>query len=116
MTQYLLAVHHGDLSYAPEDMDKIVADVSAWIEKIQADGHFVFAGGLTDATEATVVDGRGDAPVLTDGPFLETKEHLGGFTIIEAPDLDTALRIAAESSKACALPVEVRAFQPEPEA
>ncbi|HWU22419.1 MAG TPA: YciI family protein [Nocardioides sp.] len=113
MPQYLLAVHHGDLEYAPEEMESIVANVGAWIEKIQAGGHFVFAGGLEAPADAKVVDGRGATPVMTDGPYLEAKELLGGFTVIEAPDMDTALQIAAESSRACALPVEVRKFQSE---
>ena len=113
MPQYLLAVHHGELSYSPEEMERIFADVGAWIEKIKQDGSFVFAGGLTDPGDATVVDGRGDTVLMSDGPYLETKEHLGGFTVVEAPDLDAALKIAAESSRACALPVEVRPFQNE---
>jgi len=73
----------------------------------------VFADGLEQATTATVVDGRGEQPVITDGPYLEAKEHLGGFWIIEAPDLDVALRLAAEGSKACRGKVEVRPFQTE---
>lgn len=73
----------------------------------------MFADGLEQATTATVVDGRGEQPVVTDGPYLEAKEHLGGFWIIEAPDLDVALRLAAEGSKACRGKVEVRPFQTE---
>jgi hypothetical protein len=113
MPQYLLAVHHGELSYSPEETERIFAAVGAWIERIQADGSFVFAGGLTDPHEAKVVNGTGDTVLTTDGPYLETKEHLGGFTVIEAADLDTAVKIAEESSRACALPVEVRPFQSE---
>ena len=76
----------------------------------------MFAGGLEAVDAATVVDGQGDAPVVTDGPYLESKEHLGGFWIIDVPDLDAALKWAAEGSKACGGKVEVRPFQAEPEA
>ncbi|MBN9328049.1 YciI family protein [Cellulomonas sp. SG140] len=89
------------------------ADTGAFNDKLVADGYFVFADGLEQATTATVVDGRGEQPVITDGPYLEAKEHLGGFWIIEAPDLDVALRLAAEGSKACRGKVEVRPFQTE---
>jgi hypothetical protein len=80
-------------------------------EKLVAEGYFVFAGGLRSASTATVVDGTGDKPVYTDGPYLESKEYLGGFWVIEAPDLDVALGLAAEGSKACRGKVEVRPFQ-----
>ncbi|WP_378103083.1 YciI family protein [Cellulomonas sp. T2.31MG-18] len=89
------------------------ADTGAFNDKLVADGYFVFADGLEQATTATVVDGRGEQPVITDGPYLEAKEHLGGFWVIEAPDLDVALRLAAEGSKACRGKVEVRPFQTE---
>lgn len=118
MTQYLLAVHGShqegdDLgSYATEeDMQAAFAAVDAFNEKLRADGYWVFAGGLQPASTATVVDGTGDAVVTTDGPYLETKEHIGGFWVVEAPDLDVALRLAAEGSKACQGKVEVRPFQ-----
>jgi hypothetical protein len=75
------------------------------------DGHFVFADGLEAANTATTVDGQGEQPVFTDGPYLESKEHLGGFWVIEAADLDEALALAAEGSKACRGTVEVRPFQ-----
>ncbi|RYB94092.1 hypothetical protein EUA93_06860 [Nocardioides oleivorans] len=73
-------------------------------------GHWVFAGGLESATNARVVNGQDGPPVVTDGPYLESEEHLAGFWIIEAADLDTALRLAAEASVACRGKVEVRAF------
>ena len=117
MTQYLLAVHgsveEGDDYGAygsEEEMREALADTGAFNEKLQADGHWVFAGGLQPASTATVVDGTGDEPILTDGPYLETKEHIGGFWIIEAPDLDAALAVAAAGSKACRGTVEVRPF------
>ena len=81
-----------------------------WDERLQAEGYWVFGGGLARASTATVVDGMGATPVLTDGPYLETKEVIGGFWVIEAPDLDVALKLAAEGSKACGGKVEVRPF------
>jgi len=119
MTQYLLSVHGNEEQNAavtPEQIQEMFASVATFNEKLQADGHWVFAGGLMPAATATVVDGRAGSPVLTDGPYLETKEHIGGFWVIEAPDLDAALRIAAEGSAACQGKVEVRPFQSEPEA
>nr|WP_208405378.1 YciI family protein [Cellulomonas uda] len=89
------------------------ADTGAFNDKLVAEGYFVYADGLAEATTATVVDGQGDQPVITDGPYLESKEHIGGFWIVDAPDLDVALRLAAEGSKACRGKVEVRPFQTE---
>jgi hypothetical protein len=94
-----------------ETMDKAMADTGAFNERLQAEGHFVYANGLASATAATVVDGRGDAPIFTDGPYLESKEHLAGFWIIEAAGRDQALALAAEGSKMCRGKVEVRPFQ-----
>jgi hypothetical protein len=94
-----------------EAMEESMAETGAFNERLKEQGHFVFADGLASATTATVVDGQGDEPVLTDGPYLESKEYLAGFWVIEAPDLDVALRLAAEGSKACRGPVEVRPFE-----
>lgn len=94
-----------------ESMEQAFADTAAFNDKLQADGNFVFAGGLASASSATVVDGEGAAPLVTDGPYLESKEHLGGFWVIEAADLDEALALAAAGSKACRGKVEVRPFQ-----
>ena len=116
MTQYLMTVHGpseiGEYgSYGSrEEMEQAFADTGAFNEQLKADGHWVFAGGLETATRAKVVDGQAGDPVVTDGPYLESKELLGGFWVIDAPDLDTALRLAAEGSKACGAKVEVRAF------
>lgn len=96
-----------------EDMLQSFEDTGVFNDKLVAEGYFVFADGLEEATTATVVDGQGDQPVFTDGPYLEAKEHIGGFWVIEAPDLDVALRLAAEGSKACRGKVEVRPFQGE---
>ena len=117
MTQYLLAVHGNEEQYAaipPEQMREMFAAVDSFNERLQAAGTWVFAGGLMPADTATVVDATGEPPVMTDGPYLETKEHIGGFWVIEAPDLDAALKLAAEASGACQGTVEVRPFQAEP--
>ncbi len=116
--QYLMSVYGPaeltELGSYPdkETMQKAMADTGAFNERLQAAGHFVYANGLASATSATVVDGQVDPPVVTDGPYLESKEYLGGFWIIEATDLDQALALAAEGSKACQGKVEVRPFQP----
>ncbi len=78
--------------------------------KLQAEGQWVFAGGLGSPAPATVVDNRDGKAVFTDGPFVESKEYLAGFWIIEAPDLDVALKLATEGSKACNRKIEVRPF------
>jgi len=84
--------------------------LSAFNERLQAEGHWVFAGGLGTTTNATTIDNRGDEVVLTDGPYVESKEYLGGIWIIEAADLDEALALATEGSKGCNRKVEVRPF------
>src|ERR1700723_3631346 len=86
------------------------ADIDAFNDRLQADGYWVFAGGLGSPDPATVVDNRGEEAVFTDGPFLESKEYLAGFWIIEAPDLDVALKLGAEGSKACNRKIEGRPF------
>ena len=88
--------------------------IDAFNEKLQAGGHWVFAAGLADPTTSTVIDNRGDEPVFTDGPFVEAKEWAAGLWIIEAPDLDVALKLMTEGSKACNRRLEVRPIlQPE---
>jgi hypothetical protein len=116
MTQYLLSVHHVEGEPMPTSMEEIqpiFEAVEAFNEKLQAEGAWVFAGGLMPREAATTVDNTGTEAVVTDGPFAESKEWLGGFWIIEAPDLDAAVRWAAEGSAACAGKVEVRPFQSE---
>lgn len=116
MTQYLLSVHHDGLEY-PEpveaDMQRQFAQVDAFNADLQANDQWVFAGGLHPPSTATVVESRDGDVVTTDGPFAEAKEYMGGFWVIEATDLDAALRLAAEASAACEAPVEVRPFQGE---
>jgi hypothetical protein len=117
MTQYLLSVHgpaerNEFGSYGSrEEMEEAFAATGAFNDRLQAEGYWVFAGGLQPASTATVVDGQGETPVMTDGPYLETKEVIGGFWVIEAPDLDVALKLAAEGSQACRGKVEVRPFE-----
>ena len=105
--QYLLSVIHDSTDLAsPTEM----AAIDAFNDRLQAEGHWVFAGGLAAPSSATVIDNRGEEVMFTDGPFLESKEYLAGFWIIQAPDLDVALKLAAEGSKACNRKVEVRPF------
>jgi hypothetical protein len=117
MTQYLLSVHMVDGAEPPteEAMQKAYADVDIFNAKLQEHGVWVFAGGLHPADTATVVSAKDGDVLVTDGPFAEAKEQLGGFWIIGVPDLDVALTWATEASAACAAPVEVRPFQDEPE-
>ena len=86
------------------------AAIDAFNDRLQAEGHWVFAGGLGSPSSATVIDNRDGEAVFTDGPFVESKEFLAGFWILEAPDLDVTLRLAAEGSKACNRKIEVRPF------
>lgn len=114
MTQYLLSViHDWDAmdDIAPAEMEEMFAATGRFNEEIQESGHWVFAGGLEHPSTATVVDGVKGANVITDGPYLEAKEHLGGFWVIEAADLDEALEIGRRGSAACGRKVEVRPFQ-----
>ena len=82
--------------------------IDAFNDRLRAGGHWVFAAGLADPTVSTVIDGRGDEPLFTDGPFVEAKEWAAGFWIIDAPDLDVALKLMSEGSKACTRRLEVR--------
>jgi hypothetical protein len=90
------------------------AAIDVFNDRLQEEGHWVFAGGLDSPSTATVIDNRRGEALFTDGPFVETKEHLAGFWVIEAADLDAALALAARASTACMGPVEVRPFQDEP--
>lgn len=105
--QYLISVIDDKTnSGTPEEM----VAIDAHNERLQAEGHWVFAGGLASPATATVIDNRGGEALFTDGPFLESKEYMAGFWVIEAPDLDVALKLAAAGSKACNRRVEVRPF------
>ena len=106
--QYLVSVIDDTAGLAtPDEM----AAIDGFNERLQAEGHWVFAGGLEGPTSATVIDNRGEEAMFSDGPFVESKEYLAGFWILEAADRDVALKLAAEGSKACNRKVEVRPFQ-----
>jgi hypothetical protein len=115
MPEYMLSVHHaeGDPMPSGEEMQRAFEEVDAFNSRLQEAGVWVFAGGLMPIETATTVDNSGGEEIVVDGPFAETKEWLGGFWIITAPDLDAALRWAQEGSRACAGKVEVRPFQAE---
>ena len=105
--QYLVSVIDATAGLAtPDEM----AAIDVFNDRLVADGHWVFAGGLAAPSSATVIDNRGADAMFTDGPFLESKEHLAGFWVMEAADLDAALKLAAAGSKACNRKVEVRPF------
>jgi hypothetical protein len=105
--QYLVSVIADEIHFAtPDEM----AAINAFNDRLKAEGHWVFAGGLAAPSSATVIDNRGEEAMFTDGPFLESKEYLAGFWIIEAADLDVALKLAAEGSKHCNRKIEVRPF------
>ena len=122
MPEYLMSVYGDEAEWAtqsaqPEVIEKMYAQVDAFNERLKSSGAWVFAGGLHPTSSATVVRSRPDADaVVTDGPYIESKEKLGGFWVIKAADLDAALAWAKEGSAACEGPVEVRPFQEDPEA
>ncbi|MEO6125250.1 MAG: YciI family protein [Ilumatobacteraceae bacterium] len=95
----------------PETMQTMFADVEVFNESVRQAGAWVYANGLMPAETATVVDASKGDTVITDGPYLETKEHIGGFWIIDVADLDAALAWAVKGSVACRGAVEVRPFQ-----
>ena len=105
--QYLVSVIDDGTGPATPTED---AAIDLFNDRLRDEGYWVFAGGLGSPDAATVIDSRGDEAVFTDGPFVESKEYLAGFWIIEAPDLDVALKLAAEGSQACNRKIEVRPF------
>ena len=114
MTQYLLSVWHDDtfeMDFASDEAKRLFAQVDKFNEELQSSGGWVFAGGLHPSSSATVVRSTGGDVSMTDGPYAESKEQMGGFWVIEAPDLDAALEWARKGSEACMGPVEVRPFQ-----
>jgi hypothetical protein len=117
MKQYMLSVHHESANevanISDEDMQRMYKQVDSFNEEVRQAGIWVFAGGLEGIESSSVVDGRGGDAVITDGPFSETKEYLGGFWVINAADLDEALEWARKGSAACEGRVEVRPFQGE---
>ena len=114
--QYLMSVHYvaGDAPRQPDVIQQMFAQVDEFNGKLRTSGSWVFGGGLQEPDIASVVRTDSGQRVVTDGPFSEAKEQIGGFWIIEATDLDRALDWADQASRACMGPVEVRPFQPEP--
>jgi hypothetical protein len=104
---YLISVINDNSRLAP---DSEMEAIDVFNEKLQTQGHWVFAGGLGGPEVATVIDGRGAETLMSDGPFVETKEFVVGFWVVDAADLDVALALATEGSKACNRKVEVRPF------
>jgi hypothetical protein len=113
MTHYLMSVIHDwdNMGLSEEEMQESFRLTDAYNEELKTSGRWVFAGGLTHPSNATVVDGRKGEAIVTDGPYAEVKEQLGGFWVIEAADLDEALEQARRASAACMHPVEVRPFE-----
>ena len=118
MKQYLLAVHYveGQEDPAPDVIEAMYKDVEVFNEEMRTAGRWVFGGGLETPDIATVVRAhQGDDVLITDGPFPESKEQLGGFWVLKCEDLDEALELAKRASRACQGPVEVRPFQDDAE-
>jgi hypothetical protein len=117
MSQYLLTVVEptGAGEPEPEALEQIIKDVTEVDQEMRARGIWVFAGGLYPPDRATVLRPIGDDVLVTDGPFAEGKEHVGGFSIIEADDLDAALEWGRKLARATTLPIEVRPFRDGPE-
>ena len=115
MKQYMLSVHSvaGDAPPSAQAMQRMYEDVAAFNAELQSAGAWLFGGGLHPPSTATVVRVKDGGVLTTDGPFAEGKEHIGGFWVVKAADLDAALGWAAKAARACANPVEVRPFQEE---
>ena len=112
MKRYLLSIYQPDGPPPPPDaLDGVMRRLEALNRDLRAAGAWVFAGGLHPPATAAVVRPRGGDLLITDGPFTEGKEHVGGFTIIQAADLDAALRWGRRLAGATGLPIEVRPFQ-----
>jgi hypothetical protein len=116
MKQYLLSIYQPDGDPPPADvLAEIMRDVRAVDQELHSAGAWVFSGGLHAPSTATVVHPRREGMPMTDGPYVEGKEHIGGLTIIKAADLDEALELGRKLARATTLPIEVRPFQGEPE-
>ena len=119
MAEYLLSVWHDEdyeVDFSGEDMQRLAEQVGAFNEELTASGSWVFANGLMPGSSATVVKVTDGEVSMTDGPYAESKEIMGGFWIIDVPDFDTALEWARKGAAACEGPVEVRPFQGEGDA
>jgi hypothetical protein len=112
MKHYVLSIYQPDgPPPPPERLEPVMRDVAALIREIKDAGAWVFNGGLHPPTTATVLRPKDGEVLMTDGPFVEGKEHIGGFIIIKAPDLDAALEWGRKAARAITLPIEVRPFQ-----
>ena len=112
MTQYVLTMYQPDEGTPePDELARIMAELGAIEDDIRAAGAWVFSGALHPASAATVIRATGDDVLVTDGPYVEGKEHVGGFTIVDVPDLDVALGWARRMTQVTTLPIEVRPFQ-----
>jgi hypothetical protein len=116
MKHYLLGIYQPEGgTLPPEELERVMRDIDALNQDIKDAGGWVFAGGLHHPSTATVLRAQGDEVVMTDGPFAEGKEFLGGFTIVRAPDLDAALEWGRRLARITTLPIEVRPFQDQPD-
>jgi hypothetical protein len=114
MKRYLLSIYQPEGDALPADvLETVMENVRAVDQELRAAGAWVFSGGLHAPSTATVVDPRSDGMPMTDGPYVEAKEHIGGLTIIKATNLDEALEWGRKLARATTLPVEVRPFQGE---
>ena len=117
MSRYLLSIYQPDGDPPPPDvLDRVMADVETWNREAKAAGVWVFTAALRPPGAAVVVRPGNSATLVTDGPFVEGKEHIGGFTIISALDLDAALDWGRKLARAATLPIEVRPLQDDAEA
>jgi hypothetical protein len=111
MTQYFIGMYQPDGGPPPDlDMERVMSDLGAIRDELKASGRWVFSGGLRDSDTATVVRVKDGETLTTDGPYIEGKEHIGGFNVVNLPDLDAALDVARRMSAATGLPTEVRPF------
>ena len=116
MPQYMITIYQPEGGTpSPEVLEAVGRDLHALNQEIKSAGGWVFTGGLHAPSTATVVRLRDREIVTTDGPYIEGKEHIGGFWIVKAPDLDVALGWARQAARATTLPIEVRPFQDRPE-
>jgi hypothetical protein len=114
MKLYLISIYQPEGGPPPPEMlARVMRDIAAMNQELKATGSWVFAGGLHPPSTATVVRVKDGEVFMTDGPFIESKEHIGGFTIIKAPDLNVALEWGRRAAQATTLPIEVRPFQGE---
>ena len=112
MKQYLLSIQQPDGPTPPPDvLQKVMRDVGAYIEETKSAGAWVFNGGLCPPSSATVLRLKDGEVLMTDGPYAEGKEHIGGFVIVKAADLDAALEWGRKLARIITLPIEVRPFQ-----